>query len=136
MFDPYWIGGTAPLWTTVALAYCFAAVYLRIFDNYEHPQWVWGSFLMTGMAIFLLVNHQYIFTGLGISVAFELFALIATTCVGIALFLLARDRARSINELARAQDLLCQYRNYARKHGIDLDETALEDIDLDDDDPD
>lgn len=136
MLDPYWIGGTTPLWTTVALAYCLAAVYLRSFDDYDHPQWVWGSFLMTGMAIFLLVNHQYIFSGFAVSIAFELFALIATACVGIALFLLARDRARSIDELAKAQDLLCQYRNYARKHDIDLEVTDLEDIDLEDDDPD
>lgn len=105
MLDPYWFGGTTPLWTTVALGYCLASVYLKAFDAYDHPPRIWGTFLLTGTALFLLVNHQHLIGDItSISTVAELLVIAAAASVGILLFLLARERARILEQLERYQD--------------------------------
>lgn len=132
--DSYWLAGTTPLWTAIALAYCLASVYLSVYDSYDHPTWVWLTFLMTGTAVFLLVNHQHILgratpvTGLIEAAAIGVFA-----AAGVTMFLLARDRARQ----KRRNDQL-RYELEMYKYGKDYDpedadpDTTLDDFDAPD----
>lgn len=112
---------TPLLWTTLALAYCLAGVYLRAFDSYDHPIWVWGSFLFTGSALFMLVNHRHFFNDVtSIGGAFELATIIAAAVLGHSLFIAARSRAKAIEESDTLRDNLDEYKALIDHSDIDI----------------
>lgn len=125
--DPYWFGGTTTLWTVVALAYCLAAVYLRAIDSYNHPFWVWGSFLVAGAALFLLVNHEHLIQAPGIGTTLELLTLAAAFTLGVVLFVLARERARVTEEAQTLKEQIETYRELAEELNSDIDNTQDDD---------
>lgn len=109
------------LWTLLALSYCLAGVYLRAFDTYDHPYWIWGSFIFVGTSLFMLINHQHLLGDLtAISRAFEVATIISAGVMGHTLFVAARTRAKAINDSQTFKEEVEEYREIIDRHDIDI----------------
>lgn len=111
------------LWTILALSYCLAGVHLRAFDKYDHPFWVWGSFLFVGSTMFMMVNHEPLLGDVAhVGSAFEIATIIAAAVLGHTLFVAARERARIENQNQTLEAELSEYRRLIEYHDIDIDD--------------
>ena len=102
-----WLLSTDPLWSLIGLMYCSASVYLRVFNTYEHPTWVWGTFLFIGSSIFMTINQQHLM-GHDPTVAayIEYGTLFAFLIGGIVMFYLAIGYAKKSDEIEKYQKMV------------------------------
>lgn len=105
--DPHWLTGTTLLWTAVAVAYWFGALYLRVFDRHDHVWYIWGTFLSIGTAIFVLTNRSYIWDDDSLAAASVEYGSLAVIFVGgCVLFVLAREHAALREQYEKREDQL------------------------------
>lgn len=123
-------GTLTALWTLLALSYCLAGVYLRAFDQYDHPPWVWGSFIFVGSCLFMMVNHQHVLGEVAnVGSAFEVATIISAAVLGHTLFAAARERAKVVGQNEDLEADLEEYRHLINVHGIDIDDDPEQDDD-------